>query len=264
VGVLPALLTVWIYASVREPETGRRAPTAAGPGGQRAGRLLDLFAPDLARKTLLGLALAMVGLATYWGVFVEGRQIYLRTVQDQYLAQLPATATGEQKQDFLQQNSTPLKHAEMLGMIIVSLGGGLGLVGFGPICERLGRRGAFLFYTLGGALIAPAAFQLLPGAPEPVLWLTLPIFGFFATGMHGGFAIYFPELFPTRLRATGGSFCFNGGRLLAAPILIVIGWMQNTIKLSPENTASLLSLLFLAGAAIALFAPETKGRELPS
>jgi len=52
------------------------------------------------------------------------------------------------------------------------------------------------------------------------LLLVLPVFGFLTLGMHAGYAIYFPELFPTHLRATGASFCFNGGRLAAAPIMV--------------------------------------------
>jgi hypothetical protein len=80
--------------------------------------------------------------------------------------------------------------------------------------------------------------------------------------MHAGYAIYFPELFPTRLRGTGGGFCFNGGRALAASLLTLRGLIA--ARLSLENTTSLLSLLFLVGIAILAFAPETKGRELPT
>ena len=60
-------------------------------------------------------------------------------------------------------------------------------------------------------------FKVLPRGPPGLLWWALPVFGFFTTGMHAGYAVYFPELFPTRLRGTGGGFCFNGGRLAGRP-----------------------------------------------
>ena len=46
--------------------------------------------------------------------------------------------------------------------------------------------------------------------------IALPVMGFVTLSIHAGFAVYFPELFPDHLRATGASFCFNTGRLLAA------------------------------------------------
>ena len=95
------------------------------------------------------------------------------------------------------------------------------------------------------------------------LYVVLPIFGFLTLGMHAGYAIYFPELYPTRLRATGAGFCFNGGRILAAPVLFLSGWMQNDWGFALTSAAATLSLLFLIGAAVLLFAPETRGRKLP-
>ena len=93
--------------------------------------------------------------------------------------------------------------------------------------------------------------------------VVLPVFGFFTLGMHAGYAIYFPELYPTRLRGTGTGFCFNGGRILAACALLGIGSMQAHWKWSEPRAASLASLLFLLGALVLWFAPETKDRELP-
>lgn len=68
--------------------------------------------------------------------------------------------------------------------------------------------------TLGGWILSSLA-----GSYARLLCL-LPIFGFFAQGIHARYAVYFPELFPTHLRATGAGFCFNTGRILAAPVLI--------------------------------------------
>ncbi|MCO6458144.1 MAG: MFS transporter [Pirellulaceae bacterium] len=162
------------------------------------------------------------------------------------------------------RNLDPLKQAEMLGMFLTTTGGGVGLLAFGPLCEWLGRRGAFLFYHLGGAIVAVVLFQWLAESEAWVYWLVLPVFGFLTLGMHAGYAVYFPELFPTRLRGSGAGFCFNVGRVIAAPIMFLAGWMQKSQGFSLEDTASLLSGLFLVGVLVLLLAPETKGRELPT
>jgi MFS family permease len=153
----------------------------------------------------------------------------------------------------------------MLGMFLVTTGGGVGLLSFGPICERLGRRATFFLFQLGGLVSALIIFQGMSDVSAGTLCWMLPVFGFMTLGLHAGYAIYFPELFPTRLRGTGGGFCFNGGRFLAASILIVRGWMRSEqgLGLSLESTASILSLLFVVGILVLLAAPETKGRELP-
>jgi MFS family permease len=91
----------------------------------------------------------------------------------------------------------------------------------------------------------------------------LPIFGFFAQGIHAGYAIYFPELFPTHLRATGAGFCFNTGRILATPVLI---WGSAEMKriLDLRWAITWLGCLFLPGPLILPFLPETRGKELPT
>ncbi len=162
----------------------------------------------------------------------------------------------------LKANAKAIKPGEMLGMLLVTTGGGLGLVCFGPLSERLGRRGAFLFFLAGGLVSTLVLFRLVSGMA--VLCVFLPVFGFLTLGMHAGCAVYFPELFPTHLRGTGGGLCFNLGRLFAAPILIVKGWLMNHQGYSAADAASLLSVLFLVGILLLPFAPETKGRDLPS
>jgi MFS family permease len=151
----------------------------------------------------------------------------------------------------------------MLGMFLVTTGGGLGLVSFGPLSDRLGRRGAFLLFHLGGLAAALVLFKGLSGVLAVALFQ--PVFGFLALGMHAGYAVYFPELFPTRLRSTGAGFCFNVGRFTAWPIVSLIGWVQRPamLNVSLPDAAALLSLLFLVGAGLLALAPETKGAELP-
>lgn len=268
-GVLPALLTAWIYASLREPEAWLAARQAARQGAARpTGRILDLFAPEWRRGAWVGLALATIGLATFWGVYIEGWKLIREETENRHLDPEVALARGPVRQKALDQLPESVRKSidrtEMLAMFLVVTGGGIGLVSFGPLANRLGRRGAFLLFCLGGMAAAVLMFQVLPHGPAWVRWTALPVFGYFATGMHAGYAIYFPELFPTRLRGTGSSFCFNGGRLLASPILILTGWMQRDLAMSLTDSATLLGLLFLLGIVVLAAAPETRGKELPA
>ena len=81
--------------------------------------------------------------------------------------------------------------------------------------------------------------------------------------MHAGYAVYFPELFPTHLRATGTSFCFNGGRVVAVPVLFFSGWLKSQEGMDLRIAITSLAVLFLLGIFFMLFLPETRGTELP-
>jgi len=95
------------------------------------------------------------------------------------------------------------------------------------------------------------------------LMCLLPLYGFFTLGIHAGYAVYFPELFPDHLRATGAGVCFNGGRLVAAPMLVFSGMLKALPGMSLQFAVSLLGLLFLAGVLLLAFLPETRGQPLP-
>ena len=266
IGAVPAVLTLWIRWKLREPQQWVEArKQSKSDKTKRAGRIVDLFSPGLAKNTLMGLILATVGLATFWGVHVYGRDLLRSIVERSYLADAAAAGNTAPAKEILSSVSGPIKRWEMLGMFLVTTGGGIGLLSFGPICERLGRRATFFLFQAGGLASALIVFQGMSNASAGALCWMLPVFGFMTLGLHAGYAIYFPELFPTRLRGTGGGFCFNGGRFLAASILIVRGWMRSEqgLGLSLESTASILSLLFVVGILVLLAAPETKGRELP-
>jgi hypothetical protein len=230
----------------------------------QAGRIRALFAGSLLSRTLLAVSLATVGLATFWGVHIYGKDMLKQRVERQYLSQagVAADAPPAIRGPALQPYAASIKSWEMLGMLLVTTGGGAGLVSFGPICNWLGRRGAFVVYHLGALAVSLVLFQGMADADTPVIAAALPLFGFLTLGMHAGYAIYFPELFPTRLRGTGAGFCFNFARLLAAVVIVVNGWLQER-GFTLNDAASLLALLFLAGVVIALASPETRGRELP-
>jgi MFS family permease len=269
VGALPALLTLWIRWQLREPDTwerdraAREAPSAgAASAAHRAGRIGDLFAPGIVQRTLLGFSLAVIGLATFWGVHIYGKDFLQRRARAraEAVAGLSADAPISARQEAWQASQATIKRAEMLGMFLTTTGGGLGLLAFGPVCEWLGRRWAFALFHAGGFVLGMALFLTHARLGDAALAAALVVFGFWTLGMHAGYAIYFPELFPTRLRSLGAGFCFNFARFTTAIMLVVTGWLGQ--RVSFEAMGAGLSFLFLAGVAVAWLGPETKGTTL--
>jgi hypothetical protein len=137
----------------------------------------------------------------------------------------------------------------------------VGLIAFGPLAERLGRRWAFCLFHLGGLFFGVLLLQTYSIWNGFIFTVLITLFGFATLGMHAGYAIYFPELYPTRLRSLGAGFCFNFARVTTAVMLVVNGLLrQSGVPL--ETAGTLLSLLFLVGASIIWFGPETKGTTL--
>lgn len=238
IGVLPAVLIVLVRTNLREPES-------AAPTNTNSGRLSDLLTqPRWLKRAVLGLLFAATGLGTFWGVTVAGQAI-----------------AKEKLQAFGYSEASAAEQAKFLYSIVQATGGGLGLLAFGPLTVRWGRRPAFLFFQIGTLLIVPFTC-FLPSEPWQ-LWLVLPVFGFLTLGIHAGYAIYFPELFPTRLRATGAGFCFNGGRLVAAGVLFFSGWLKKQPGIDLPLAVTLLSGLALIGIVLTFCLPETRGEPLP-
>ncbi len=266
IGVLPALLTVWIRWKLSEPESWKKAKEREKEGKEQAtGRIRDLFNRDHRRSTMIGVSLATIGLVTFWGCHIYGKNALLRQAQNDIIVSAQMIdSSPEEKSEFLAlpENKATVKRAEMLSMAINTIGGGLGLVLFGWVSQKIGRKGAFIFYHAMGFITIILLFKVLipGGASQWVLGLFLPIFGFFTLGMHAGYAVYFPELYPTRLRGTGTGFCFNAGRLGTAAAFFGFGAMA--IPPSPDEKALMLSPLYLLGIVVVLMARETRNTEL--
>jgi MFS family permease len=238
-GVLPALLIVAVRFGVSEPKTWVQTSDTS------AGNILELLADSRWRsRALLGLLLAAVGLGTFWSVTVAGQDLAKKMLQSQGVPEDDAKQT-----------------AKLAYGIVETTGGGVGLVCFGPLSVWWGRRRTFMAMQVAALAIVPLTCY----APRDYwqLLALLPVYGFFTLGIHAGFAVYFPELFPTRLRATGAGFCFNGGRLVAASVLIFSGWLKKVDGIDLRLAVTLLSTLFLVGVLLAWLLPETKGQPLP-
>ena len=272
IGVVPALLTVFIRWKMKEPEQWVKAKELADADAtQTTGSLKDLFNNQYLRSTLVGTTLATIGLTTFWGCHIYGKNTLKRRAETNVLAAAGLagidwqTADEDQKNarsEALKNGKSEIKREEMTGMFLVMvLGGGLGLVLFGSISYLLGRKGAFVFYHLGGFLSAIVLFFVLDNGDysRSVLLIFLPVFGFLTLGMHAGYAVYFPELFPTRLRGTGTGFCFNAGRIGSAGAIAASAIYQWT----PTESSQYMVPLFAVGIIVTLLAKETRGEELP-
>jgi hypothetical protein len=241
IGVGPALLTLWVRSSVREPETWQSAASQS----KQLGSFRELFGdPRWRTRAILGLCLAAIGLGTFWGVIVAGQDLTKELLLRGGMPEPEAAS-----------------RAKVAYGIIQATGGGLGLLAFGPLAMRLGRRTAFaLMHVLAFAIVPVACF-----VPQsyPQMLAILPVFGFLTLSVHAGYAIYFPELFPNHLRATGTGFCFNCGRLAAAAMLWFSGWLKARPGMDLRWAVTLLGLLFLVGLIPIAFLPETKDQPLP-
>jgi MFS family permease len=244
VGIVPALLVLWVRVSIREPDSWQEAKqTKAG----RMGSFRELLGvPQWRARAIGGALLAMVGLATFWGVAVAGQNL-----AEDLLKKLGAPA-GEIS-----------SRAKIAFGFIQTTGGFIGQLMMGPLSVWLGRRRTFAYMHVAAFIMTLVVCWVPAYFGSYTLFLCLiPLFGFFAQGIHSGYAVYFPELFPTHLRATGAGFCFNTGRILAAPVLIWgSAWMKATLPL--PQAISVLGALFLLGLLVLLYLPETKGQELP-
>jgi MFS family permease len=243
VGVAPAVVALLVRLGVKEPERWvQTRERERQSGGLRPRKLTQLFQPHLRRSTLAGSGLAFVAVFGLWGA-TNWTPTLVRSLPD--LQGLDASAL-----------TTRVSYATMM----LNVGALVGYLSFGPLAERFGRRVAFGLMCVGSLVLLPVTF-LTPRSFVQVL-LLLPLLGFFNNGIFSGFPIYLPELYPTRIRATGAGFCFNVGRVLASLGPFLTGFLVTALG-SFGRAASAIALIYLVGLAILPFAPETRGKPLP-
>ena len=147
-----------------------------------------------------------------------------------------------------------------------NLGAALGMLGFGVLAMRIGRKPTFVIAFLAAFVSTAGVFWFLSEFWQ--VFVMVPIMGFCQLSLFAGYAIYFPELFPTRLRSTGTSFCYNVGRFAAAFGPLVNTFLRRLFDSSSEEltyryAGVAMSCVFLIGLLVLPFLPETKGKPLP-
>lgn len=247
-GLIPAAAAFLVRLFVREPERWKSAASSAPPP-----RLAELFAPRYRAITLSGFAMAVVALIMWWScnAFIP--------VVSTGLAQATAKLRSLDREATL----ALVEGWKRIATNYFNLGGLIGTLLTIPAAKYLGRKTMFFLYFAGSAAALLATFGLdLP--PETRLAMYFLI-GLTVFGVFGSFTYYLPELFPTRLRATGAGFCYNIGRVIAAAGPILVG---SIAAQGANSLTSALKALFyvgfvpLAGLFLLPWAIETKGRTL--
>ena len=249
VGVVPALLVVLVFRKMKEPEAWQRIKDSVTAGGDKKqlGSLKDLWShPRWRKNTIIGLLLAISGVIGLWGIGFWSPELIREALKD-----LPL----ERRNWYVS-----------LGTLLQDCGAFLGIYTFTVVTAKVGRKPAFIISFLLGMAATIMTFALLH-KPSDVLWM-IPLMGFCTLLVFGGYSIYFPELYPTRLRSSGVGFCYNVGRIIAALGPFTLGELTVLFRdahfATPFRAAAIaLSSVYLIGAVTMLFAPETKGRPLP-
>jgi MFS family permease len=272
IGAIPAFLCVFIQLRLREPEKWVKAREEGRISGVKFGSYQALLGPGPWRKpAILGMLLCIVGVIGLWGIGFFAPELVGDVISQSLIAK------GLDKTEV----SSQATYYKGLNSIIQNIGAFAGMLAFSFLAQRAGRRPAFALAFIGALAATVFYFRNFNGIEH--LWMS-SIMGFFQLALFAGFAIYLPELFPTRLRSTGTSFCYNVGRFIAATGPFTLGLLQQNLKdaaiakLPPgadelaksvakidafRDACSYVSLVFLLGLVVVFFLPETKGRPLP-
>ena len=256
IGALPALLALVIRAGLKEPERWTQMKQQADLAGEVLGGYQALFADARWRKNaILGMLLACAGVIGLWGIGFFSidlqRSVFKKTFEAQGL-------TGRDL-------AGKLTIWSGIASMMIQVGAFVSMMLAARICQKIGRKPFFAIALVAAMLSTAMGFQYLDEFSE--IWWMLPIMGFCQLSLFAGYAIYLPELFPTRLRSTGTSFCYNVGRFVAASGPFLLGYLSSGVfsgssePMRPAGT--LMCLVFLLGLAVLPFLPETKGQPLP-
>jgi MFS family permease len=297
IGAIPAFLALIIMRRLKEPERWQRA-SHEGAVVAQLGSYRELFrVPRLRKHALLGLLLGCAGVIGLWSVgfftfdlirFVQRTPVTTRVYTEQRRLAIAAgdqTRAGQLEQLLAAPSaagtSLPPELAkirdELSGVvsgrltrwssyasIAMNLGAALGMFGFGALAQRIGRKPTFVLAFLAAFFSTVAVFWFLQDFWQ--IWVMVPIMGFCQLSLFAGYAIYFPELFPTRLRSTGTSFCYNVGRFVAAFGPVIKAQLESVFSHTSEPmryAGCTMCLVFLLGLVALPFLPETKGQPLP-
>jgi MFS family permease len=160
--------------------------------------------------------------------------------------------------------------------MLQNVGAGIGVYLWAVFAQRYGRKLAFMVsFALAWVSVLIFVWSITGSGSAAfgrALFLA-PLLGFGTLGPFSGYTVYFPELYPTRLRATGCGFCYNAARVLAAfgpyalgglaAVLATYDASGAVVKSGYAPAATIVASIYILGFVGAALGPETRGKPLP-
>lgn len=254
IGVLPALITFWILRNIPESprwEESNRQRLAAHDQRRRGVTLqgedaaivrftlIDMFVePAVRMRLILTFVMSLSVTIGYWGV---------STFVPSYVGSV-ATHLGLAAQRWVG-----------LAGLVQNIGALLGFCCFGFLADSLGRKPTTFLYYLLCLILTPIVYLWVHDIR--LLLLVFAVYGFFIQGVFSWTAVWLPELFPTRMRATAAGFIFNTPRLISAIAPLIAGSLIVGLG-GYGKAATILGLFYILGLVTVPFLPETNGKPL--
>src|SRR3954470_17621616 len=244
IGILPGFFTLWIRRGIPESAKWEQADAQRRAARERREKtrftLVELFAnPEARRRALFAFVLSLTTTLTWWGI-----SAWLPP----YVASVAAKAGLPGPQ-----------WASYAGMAY-NVGAILGYISLGFFADAVGRKPVTLGFVALAWLTTPVVF--LWTHDLNLLLIAAGVNGFFSLGLYSWMPVWLPELFPTRIRATGVAFVFNSPRFIAWLGPILAGQLVANFG-GFSNAAMTMALIYLVGLLSAPFLPETRGKPLP-
>jgi MFS family permease len=282
VGALPAVLALLVSFFVPESQ---RWKDSVKQGASKP--LREIFSRKLLKSTLLAIVFSSVALIGTWAAVSGWTPTWVDQMKQMELVKQQLSVEQREKMEtaqtpderlklahamlpsYLRKNSVVWKkiNAEASGskavvQIFLALGAIAGCF-IAPVLGGIwGRRPVYF----GLCVVSLAVCQYLYRCHNAFNAQFL-VMAFFAGGVtaafYGWLPLYLPEIFPTRVRATGQGLSFNFGRVLAAAAAVKMGQIVGFFHGDYAHAAATVTLIYLVGMVVIWFAPETKGRPLP-
>lgn len=294
IGAIPAVMVILTAKYLKEPEPWLRLKAEGRlPKGSILAPYAGLMSAARWRKNLIvGAMIASTGVIGLWAIGEYAVDLQTFVFRSHFEKQAPpgivenlraaeqalnaagAEATDAQKQQLVEAKKAygpavaqPMERARTYAYLLNMLGAATGMWLFTRFANAVGRKPAFAVGFVVAMLVTAFVYWKM-NSPQDAYWMMF-LMGAAQLGVFAGFAIYLPELFPSRLRSTGTSFCYNLGRFAAAGGSFFSSLLSQDVfghlakPLPYRYSAMVMCVIFFIGLIALFFAPETKDQPLP-